>query len=450
MEKVSIKNENMYHFNLRLLAELPRIFGVNESTFAKMAGLSVSGYRKWIHPDTYMGMRMYNFIETLNRLHISISEFLTTDEDVPVKKTREDYVIPSPLWSDIVWKNEEMKELYGVNSIIGIASCDAIARKVGFANGQTLKRSILTATSMTLGTFLRILEAFSLDAKRYIEDRNRTIPSPFARMNIPSRLNLNEDVANENKDLKRNISHLEYRLGELLLENGRLKKENASLRERMEADASSLKHGIHAVLPPSQKGYAFHKELWMALPSMFGLTAMQFCDIAGIRNNMFTPDYNFRMETVIGVCNHFHISITHFFPPRSEPLVVNDRWYYEIPERAFVPIEDRRENMKYLFGKYSIFGHSVKTLNKVSGVSSRSHKNMSDGSYARKFCVITIADICTGFNISPSLFFKDENVKHQPPYASSRNEQLIENCIRMSQEIHKLRIKLRADNKESK
>ena len=156
----------------------------------------------------------------------------------------------------------------------------------------------------------------------------------------------------------------------------------------------------------------------------------------GIFRSAFTASPNIKVDVLVRACNLLHISVMHFFPPRNEVGVIHDRSYYEISPRLFSPIENRMDNMKFLFGRYSVLDISTDALSRQCGIGQRGFASMADGGDRSR--VFTLADVCTQFNIPPALFFKDENRK-KPPFAESRNEQLLANAMEMMREIAELR-----------
>ena len=94
--------------------------------------------------------------------------------------------------------------------------------------------------------------------------------------------------------------------------------------------------------------------------------------------------------------------------------------------------------MQYLFGKYSVLGESVENLTKRTGVGRTTYNGMKSG---KKLASrpLSVAEICTKFNISPSMFFEDNNVLHRPTFSESQNELLLKNCIQMKKDLEELK-----------
>ena len=80
--------------------------------------------------------------------------------------------------------------------------------------------------------------------------------------------------------------------------------------------------------------------------------------------------------------------------------MVHDRFFYQISERMFVPVELHMENVKYLFGRYSVIKTDKNDLYRLVGVWDTYFRKLTKGDdeFSR---VMTLTDICTQFNISP-------------------------------------------------
>lgn len=441
----------MYVFNWSLFENLPKITGVPVSAMKKEYGISASTWYLWIKAQS---ITMGSLVDLLNKVRVSMADLLTSEDSTPVKKGWKEYVMPKDLWTPIVWHNESIGKLYGNGEWARAEGPTALAKKLECGNFRRLQRWEANPDIMRLEDLLNLLNRLKIDAKLFIEDNNGVIELPvwkdMENMDMLHRIEEN----NENLIRLQSADKLkEKRIVDLSRKVEQLQAENRELRSRKESVSSKGKGSVlgesELFNPFRNKGYVFHSELWKKMPELFDVTLYEFCKIVGMTSsNFINVGNNVKLDKLIAACNYFHMSICHFFPPKSEPLVVQDRIYYEIPSRIFVPIESRVDNMKYIFGRYSVFGHSVDALKKQTGIGHALHGKLSESSSiaAGKLMSLTLADVCTSFNISPMVFLKDENKKGRPSYAVSNNELLLLNSIDMMKEIENLR----AENRKLK
>ena len=294
---------------------------------------------------------------------------------------------------------------------------------------------------MSMSSLLHILNTFHLDARRYINDQNRVILTPQWVNTTDTNIDqTNESLKEENKTLKYTIKELTGRISNLNVTVDKLQKENAAYRSALESP-SNTRGSISSPMTLSNN-YVFHKLLWKSLPSVLDMTSRDFCKAIGLDEGTYASSPNPQLEWIVNACNEFRISITHFFPPKGTPLIVNSKHSYQIPTRKFKPIKVNIENFEYLFGNKSVINTTIDDVRKACNISYTLYYNMigkNGNSMAR---ALTIADICSSFNIPPCIFFQDENTK-QGNQAYGRNVQLLENCIAMAKKMDKLKKKLK-------
>ena len=423
----------MYYFNFNLLRELPDILGMTQRDFASKAGLSISTYSAWKNgtwPD------VCRFVGVLNVYHISMAEFLTIEESPVVKKNKADYVIPEDQWVPIVFKQENVKFVAGEGSPSGILTYKAAAKKIGIGGTFALYRWMNGEAKMTMASLLAVINNVDIPVTLLIEDKNRNIPVIFEKDDSVWKSAQVTNVALQKRDAR--ISELREEIASLKKENRNLQYATPERKAAMEGVAEP-----YVAYSPMTRGYVFHKDLWFSLPGLYNKSDRDYCAEIGLEYSGFRRRTNPSVDEVIKVCNHLHISVAHLFPPKSEPLDVYDRFYYEIPSTKFVSVESRTENLKYLFVRCGRFGYTKEELKAATGVTSYMLKEYSTegGSCPR---AITLADICTRFNVSPLIFIYDNNKNYHPNHSVSYTETLVLNCIEMSKEIERLRKRIKS------
>lgn len=433
----------MYYFNLKLMNALPELLRVPKYKLSEQCNLGKNVLSNWMNGPV---MSVGKFVDFLNTLHLSMADFLIVGPDAPLQKRKEDYVIPQEIWKPIVWKNERIKVFFGEGSITGVPSRVALAESLGLADYKAINRWILQPYTMNMSTLLDLLNKHKVDAKELIHDPNRQIRKPDWRPDanserLESALNVLEEVL---ENSRRQVRERDSLIANQNIELDRLRKENEALRQvgggsiakKGWAAESSQPYGN----PFAKHRYVFHKQLLAELPGVYGMTVGDFCKEYGIKVHSLY-DGNIKMKELINLCNGIRMSITHFFPPSDEPLVVNHRSWYEISPRMFKPIISRLDNLKYIFRK-STFGFSQEQLHQVMGIGWVKRSSFAEEGGGR-IMALTVLDICNSFNIPISSFVSDPNDRKRPSYSVSLNETLIENCVSMAKELEKCRKTIR-------
>ena len=442
------KNKNtMYFFNFNLIKELPRLFGMSKLQMCKHCGLGVHTLDYWSNGNG--GMPVGQFVDFLNILHLSMADFLVPSQTPVLRRRKEDYVIPEEIWKPVEWKFERVAKLYGPNSSTGVGSKKALVESIGMKYPEAVVSWATERNSMKISVLVSLLNRFRLDARDFLVDGNRNIEIPVwetdARM-PESDVDALDKALREVKALKAQVKDRDNLIANMTLEVGRLKRENDAFRSGRSV-ASESSFGFVAEEPLryrpmiGKRKYLFHKELWQSLPGLFDKGITEFRKEFGISNTAFYEN-NVKMDTLIRVCNELHVSITHFFPPEGEPLVVHHRDWYEISPRLFQPIESRMENLKYIF-RQDTFGFTLKQLTQQTGISFRGAEGITreDG---KGRMVLTMLDICNSFSLPMSVFVHDPNDRKRPAYSVSQNETLIENCVKLAKALKMSREEVKA------
>ena len=433
----------MYYFNLKLMNALPDLLRIPKGKLSEQCGLGKNVLANWMVGPV---MSVGKFVDFLNKLHLSMADFLVVSPDVPLQKRKEDYVIPQQVWRPIVWNNERLKVFFGEGSITGVPDKTTLAKALGFADRTPITRWILQPYTMKMSTLLDLLNKYKIDAKELIYDPNRQIRKPdwepdknSARMK--SALNTLEEALDNSR---RQVKERDSLIANQNIELERLRKENEALRQTGGGFTTETGRVAEPLLPygvpHTKRRYVFHKQLLSELPDVFGMTDRDFCNEYGIKVHSLY-DGNIKMEKLISLCNILRMSIAHFFPPSDEPLVVNHRSWYEISQRMFKPITSRMDNLKYIFRK-TTFGFSQEQLHQATGIGRVKRSSFTEGD-GNRIMALTVLDICNSFNIPLSAFVSDPNDRKRPAYSVSLNETLIENCVSMAKELEKCRKAIR-------
>lgn len=440
----------MYRFDYSLIGRLPNLLRMNKGDVAKMLGTTTTSFSKWEKGD----LPCESLVKICNTFRISLSHFLKVGSVPGRQGVASDYVIPANLWQPVEWHSEAAAKLFGSKGLTGISKQDA-ADKLGQASLSVFDRWATHSTSLRMGKLIEMLNEFQIDASLFFRDPNHPIPLPAWEVGNKHIAEIVAERMGKYRELERKNADKDETIRSLTVELERVKRENRSLRSKLgEGGQTTVRSGIaseSAVAyknPFGERGYVFHHALWEALPGMFEMTAIDFCKEIGLGISAFYNYQNVHTDVLLKACNLLRISVTHFFVPKSEPLVVQERTFYQMSPRVFVPIESRVERMKYLFGRYSAVGYTWEELQRLSGIGRDAFRSMYNG-VGDKSRVLTLVDICTQFNIPPSIFFQDDNRK-KPTYSQSVNERLMLNAISMEMEIEKLRAKLRDDKGKEK
>lgn len=434
--------KKVYYFNLELLKRLPVLLGIPRTEMSKRIGTSWMTYLE-VEKGKLSCERL---VSICNLFRIPLRHFLVLNPNPKQLELASDYVLPEDQWKPIEWHNEVFFSLFGQkDSITGISKAEAASR-IGTTNSTIFNQWGQKSSSIRVESLLTVLNEFKLDASVLLKDPNLPIPVPewelegYIADQIVNRL---EGM----KELERMNAEKESANRRLRRECERLQRENEALRKGQTQAVSAPKPGVLSEpnvvvrFPLMQRGWKFHLELWEKLPEILGIPIGEFCETHGMTNVSYRNNTNVKLSRLVAVCNMYRISPSHFFMPKSETPVVHDRFFYQISERMFVPVELRMENLKYLFGRYSVTKVPKDDLYRLVGVWDSNFRGLTKGDedYGR---VLTLLNICTQFNISPGVFFWDEN-RNKPVYSQSNNEELMLNAIEIMKEVEYLRKEVR-------
>lgn len=436
----------MYRFDYSLIERLPNLLGVPTTNVVKTLDVAWGTYYQWKEGNISCDA----LVNLCNTFRISISSFIAVGNRPVRQDLASDYIIPVEEWKPIEWHYEEIGNLFGLkNSLTGISKPKA-AERLNQPSRQIFDRWAASPATMRMSSMIELLNEFQIDASLFFKDPNRPIPLPAWEKGNKHIAEIVAERMEDYRELERKYSEACSTINFLRGELERSRRENRALKSSRQGKVvvtESARNGMVAESvvqyssPFTQRGYSFHWELWKALPKMFEMGGGEFCNAVGIRFSSFHTTENIPVPALIEACNLFRISVTHFFVPKNEPLVVQDRVYYQMSPRMFVPIESRIERMKYLFGRYSALGYSREDLKRTHNIWDKGFRSIVSGDGDR-YRALTLADICTRYNIPPYLFFEDKNRK-VAAYAQSTNEQLFLNAIALEQENEMLRSQLK-------
>lgn len=418
----------MYHFNYRLMENLPFLLGKTQKEVVSEMGTIRETFIRWQAGE----IPCRTLAALCNRYRISLSSFIVLKEDTPLLGRASDYVFPSEAWKPVSWDSAPLGRLFGKDGSTGITKVEAAGR-LGFASYQIFDRWADTPGALRVSDLLRLLNEFHLDASLFFKDGNRPVPLPewtVAEVHVA-------DILKERMEgyrrMEGEIEEKNRIIHSLRGDKDRLSRENLQLRTRLDR---ALTEGPALF---RQKEYTFHQALWDSLPEMFGMSYMDFCAKVGINYRGSYVNTNLKVTALVAACNLFRISPSHFFLPKGEVAVVQDAGYYSISPSLFTPVEDRMENLKYLFGRTGVTGYSIDELGERS-VGRKGFAGMAvNGGTAR---VLTLCDICSSFHIPPYIFFHDENRK-KASFSYTRNEELLLNAITLARECESLKKDIR-------
>lgn len=460
-KNISQNEKYMYYFNYNLIKELPNLFGMPKYLLCQQAGVGVHAIDRW---SSSASMSVGKFVDFLNTLHLSMADFLVTSPSPTLKKRKEDYIVPAGIWTPLEWNFTRIAKTYGAGSVTGMESAEALVKSLGMSTRSVAAAWATDPYAMKMCTLIDLLNRFKLDARDFIVDRNRDIELPEWKEDRNSGGNAAYILGKDLKELdslraqvdtlKKQIKDRDSLVASMTLEMDRLKKENEAFRSGKNV-AGKVREGLAAESPVvygnpfGRKRLVFHRALWESLPELFGMTFAEFRQEFNVSSQSFYSG-SVKMDTLIGVCNGLHISISHFFPPEGEPLTVNHRGWYEISRNVFKPIESRMENLKFIFRR-DTFGFTLDQLKNQTGLSNAGVDSLTTHK-GKSSMVLTVLDICNSFSLPIYTFVYDPNDRRRPEYSTSQNETLIENCVKLAkaykmsqEEIKRLKNRLKEE-----
>lgn len=400
-------------------------------------------FQKWEKGE----MSCESLVKVCNTFRISLSHFLVVGNRTSHSVNPSDCIIPESKWKPVEWHNEAAGTLFGPGGLTGITNKEA-SQRLGFASPQVFAQWAASPAAMRVASLVSMLNEFQLDISLFFKDSNHPLPLPAWEVGNKHVSDILQDRMKGYRETERKLSEALSTISHLKAELGRTRNEVRVLRAgqtprpREEAISGRVSENpVSYGSPLAERGYAFHLSLWESLPGLFEMKAADFCEGIGMRLDSFYSLKNIHVDLLVKACNMLHISISHFFIPKNEPPVVQDRVYYQMSPRVFVPIESRMDRLKHMFGKHSVTGYTREELGRIGGIYRDGFSGMCEGT-GKRSRVLTLVDICTQFSIPPWLFFHDENRK-KAIYAQSVNERLFLNAISLEEENEILKAKLK-------
>lgn len=446
----------MYYINRKLISLIPTIFNISMKKWGDVTGKTPVTVRGWMDGSS---ISVYDLITTCNWLKISISHFITIEEN-PTIKGKDEYIIAKESFQHIQFHNEMIGEIYGNGGIIDISKTE-FSTKMG-VNTTYVDIWIRDPKKMRLSILIKMMNIFQLDIRRFIEDPNRIIELPAFGMKGNSSINLNQmilQLSNEKNNLQEDNKKLtqindkkEKLIASLSSSIKSLKEENKTYKKAVERIGISSTEDYAGMVSEKEMPYGrirksikFHYELLKSMPEIFDMSKLEFSKMFSLSYEyIYKDEYNINIQKLISICNYFRISIFHFFIPGYELPIIKERGFYEIPKNRFVPINSTLDNLNLIIGRYSILNISFADVKDKYNKSIYNRWLRKDDT--NTFKASSIISICNDFDISPALFLNDVNKKNISGYSVSRNETLLLNCIEMKKKV----IELSQENKRLK
>lgn len=419
----------MYYFNRKLFQNIKEVLNLSYTSIGKKTGFGTAKITDWVKNQN---MTVSDFVLFLNTFRLSMGDFLTIKEDVPVDKKKEVYVTPIETWEPVQWFPERLTDIFEIKNAENVTSKSGLAKMLGYAEYKAVDRWM--QGTMKLNTFIEMLNKLHLDAKLFLEDSNKVIECPTWGAEVVSAIS---DMQAENERMKVMLKEKDGLIVDLQARNKELRAENASLKKLLRSPIAAEPAVSYSL---RRREYSFNIELWRALPDIFGMTGSDFCRLIDLPRGSLAFD-NVSVDTLIRACNELRISITHFFPPKGEPVFIQHRTIYEISRHIFQPIEDRSENLEIILKK-QVSGITVEKFSDVTGYNYRTVKNFSSKK-SNKRSVLGIVHICNSIGLPISVFIHDPNYRGMAPFAGTLNETLAENCIAMYKELEELKSRIK-------
>lgn len=445
----------MYHINWELIERIPHVFDVSFRKWGMVVSKTSPSVKAW---GSNKGISVYDLVLTCNWLHISIAEFISTEKKPLIKKKNE-YLISKESFQEITFHNEMIGEIYGNGGMLGISKTK-FAEQMG-VGPVYIDKWIRDPKQIRLSKFIKMMNLFELNICQFIEDPNKVIELPvwdkdksspkFNRMIEQLSLE-NKNYQEENGKLKLINDRKEKIIVSMSSSIEKLRGENDNYKKIIEKRSLYDDYDYSGVLAegniPYRKGlgrFKFHYELLRSLPDIFDVQRVKFMRMFSLGQDFLYKDkYNIYIDKLISICNFLRVSVFHFFVPEQDEFMIRNRYFYEIAEIRFIPIKSKLDNLKFVFGKDSVFDIPIDEVDVIKSYMAFNSWAKKDGSST--FKIITMMSVCNEFNISPSILIEDENRKNMPLYPISKNESLILNCIELKKKV----VELAEENKKLK
>ena len=212
----------MYFFNSLLFENLYRLSGMNSTTFSRTYfGNSVKYGKRYNNPSI---MPISELIDLCNAIHISLSHFITTSEQVPFLKERSKYII-----NDSDFKRISMRpnSLQNLSPYLGTGKKVSINKLAGMLDMSkaTLIFWMKNTEKIKTGDIINICNRLGIDLDVLFDDPNGELPKNTSNAEFDS-----TEYILDLSDLKRKMFLQQAEIGKLKQENLRM-KEHLSLTE---------------------------------------------------------------------------------------------------------------------------------------------------------------------------------------------------------------------------
>ncbi len=188
--------------------------------------------------------------------------------------------------------------------------------------------------------------------------------------------------------------------------------------------------------------YRFNKLLYKNLSGLLGMTNDEFSmKVFGIKSKYlmrYKSEDRITVNELVGICNRFHISFSHFISLDESDIFTNDLSKYVINAQIFAPITFHAENIQNIYGSNGLAGGITKSaFSKQIGISPKSiylyYSNPANCTMKLKM----LFDICNRYGIDISSFIEDRNIplpQNKDLHATSTDE-----TVKLNKELLRLR-----------
>lgn len=203
-----------YKYNYLLFSLLPDILSIKKGQLFKQADLAPNSYRRWCNNRDLL---LSELVKVCNRIHISISHFITTDTLLAINP-KGSYTIEAGKFVPIELKTGRLSDLFGLNKSLDIPYKDvAEAMDVSVPTFMSWTEDGLRSR-IKVSDFIRLCNLYHLNANTLIEDRNKPIRSAFSGMAYKPAPTVSKELEQtklENIRLKEEVERLKNEMEEL-------------------------------------------------------------------------------------------------------------------------------------------------------------------------------------------------------------------------------------------
>ena len=422
----------MYYFNSLLFAKLVNLFGLSQKEVSmRIFGNAYMYARRIEHQDN---MLFTDLVNTCNAFRISISSFITNNPENVIYDNRFRYVIPEDKFKPVVFRNENIRWVYGSEGKVKNLTRDQFAADMGVSFTTVSRWVNPDIGGITVDKMLHLCNTYGLSLSIFVDDPNDDIPdvgiSEQTGEVAPPR------VWQELSDLKNMVKDSKERIEQLANENRQLRYSLKSDSILGEQDRYMTSGGYS----PKARPWVPNRTLLENLHAVLNLSQKEFIRAAGMSNfNSSYFDGNITVNALVKICNAFHISTHHFFlRDAGVQPTLHPADYYQSSDWKKVVFHP--EYLNDIFGKESLTGMTRQQVEKTLGISEWKIKSWrGPGSPLR---VMDLIDLCNTLDVTPSCFITDLNRK-ELGYSLTQNELLIEENRLLRQQIIRLKEKIK-------